>query len=335
MITQKKIILWAVLTQFLFFVSCASLNINNSSNFDVALYCGAMKETVWLLDIITYERIAKEIGLKSKRVNHDFINEKKSFFHENGDLKIKVLVIPGCKFEGLFGPRTEGPLGPRFQGGINCIDIRNIFDFVRAGGSVIGLCWIGSAIFSSDSELLQPSLMEAKLGLWDRTHKGPGPFYRRCGLYAFKGLVKGPQETNRPYPKQRFLPITMNMENEIVKSYSLPPVIYQTVVGGGSIFPSEGQELDVVGWYANGKIAIGIVPYGKGHIIMSNPHPNITKKDQWIEGWERHARELFWTEDMISKEKAIMKNLMDPDGPEADLSLAKAMLSYAHKKASK
>ena len=114
MIKQKKIILWAVLIQFLFFVSCASLHTNNFLNFDVALYCGAVPETTWLLDIVTYERIAKEIGLKSKRVNHDFINEKKSFFHENGDLKIKVLIIPGSKFEGLFGPRVKGPLGPRF-----------------------------------------------------------------------------------------------------------------------------------------------------------------------------------------------------------------------------
>ena len=63
MIKQKKIILWAVLTQFLFFVSCASLNTNNSLNFDVALYCGAMPETTWLLDIITYESNGKRDAL--------------------------------------------------------------------------------------------------------------------------------------------------------------------------------------------------------------------------------------------------------------------------------
>jgi hypothetical protein len=44
---------------------------------------------------------------------------------------------------------------------------------------------------------------------------------------------------------------------------------------------------------------------------------------------------MFWTEDMILREKAILKDITDPDGPGPDWALAKAMLSYAYKKASK
>ena len=70
---------------------------------------------------------------------------------------------------------------------------------------------------------------------------------------------------------------------------------------------------------------------------MSNPHPNITGKaaEMWISRWQIHARQMFWTEDMISKEKAILKDITDPDGPEPDWALAKAMLSYAYRKALK
>ena len=56
-------------------------------------------------------------------------------------------------------------------------------------------------------------------------------------LYAFEGIIVGPQETNRPYPKDIFLPLKMNPENEIVREANLPPVIHIIVTGAGSIIP--------------------------------------------------------------------------------------------------
>jgi len=312
----------------LHFVSCSFHNISDISDLDVALYY-ENPDATWALDIISYEKIAKEIGLNSKRVDHRFINRRESFFDEDGQRGFEVLILPGATPEGFFGKT--------FGGGINCEGVNNILDFIRSGGSVIGLCWIGSALFSSDAERLQCSLQEAQRGMWYRTHSGKGYFYSLCGSYAFNGVIRGPQETNRPYPKHRFLPIKMNAQNEIVKEANLPSVVCQTVVGGGSIIAAEGQPLDIVGWYPNGTVAIGIVPYGKGRIIMSNPHPNITGKaaEMWISRWQIHARQMFWTEDMISKEKEVLKDSIDPDGPEPDWALAKAMLFHAYKKALK
>lgn len=331
MVKRHPILMLFLLVLVLYFVSCSFHHISDSSDLDVALYFNYdAPETTWPLDIMSYEKIAKEIGLNSERVDHHFINKRESFFNEDGQRGFEVLIIPGATPEGLFGKT--------FGGGINCEGVNNILDFINSGGSVIGLCWIGSALFSSDAERLQSTLQEAQKGMWYETHSSKGYFFRFCGSYAFNGVIRGPQETNRPYPKSRFLPIKMNPENEIVKEASLPPVVYQTVVGGGSIITAEGQPLDIVGWYPNGTVAIGIVPYGKGHIIMSNPHPNITGKgaEYWLrQGWEIHARQMFWTEDMISKEKEVLKGIIDPDGPEPDWALAKAMLSYAYKRASK
>ena len=118
---------------------------------------------------------------------------------------------------------------------------------------------------------------------------------------------------------------------------NLPSVIYQIVVGGGSIIPDEGQPLDVVGWYPNGTVAIGIVPYGAGQIILSNPHPNITgdRAERFRDFvMHVHAERWGWDDKMIARGEEIIKINKDLDGPKPDWELSKAMLSYAYKKAS-
>jgi hypothetical protein len=92
-----------------------------------------------------------------------------------------------------------------------------------------------------------------------------------------------------------------------------------------------------VGWFPNGTAAIGIVPYGQGRIIMSNPHPNITgplAKRFRSTVMTEHARRWGWTEEMIKEGQKLIQQTPDPDGPEPDWALAKAMLFYAYKKAS-
>jgi glutamine amidotransferase-like uncharacterized protein len=281
-------------------------------------------------DIQSYSEIAQELGLTTQIVDHHFIDSRESFFEKDGSRKIKVLILPGGEPYRWF-EQIEGQ-------GINCQGVKNILSFIEDGGSVIAICICAPSIFATRMEWMNPDLKEAQQHKWDRTSTRPGAFKLFCGVYAFKGSLRGPQETNRPYPKTRFLPIKMNSENEIVREAKLPSVIYQLVVGGGSILPDKDQPLEIVGWFPNGTAAIGIVPYGKGRIIMSNPHPNITGERAWR--WlaqgvlGSHARRYGWTEKMIVEGLKLIETEGDPDGPEPDWALSKSMLSYAYKKAS-
>jgi glutamine amidotransferase-like uncharacterized protein len=281
-------------------------------------------------DIKSYGEISAELDLTTKEVSHEFINQRASFFDKDGRRKFKVLIIPGGEPYRWF----EQTMGH----GLNCEGVKNILDFVESGGSVIAICVCGSSLFVTYYERLGPLLEEAQRGEWHKTYRLSGYFRRFCGMNAFKGVVRGPQETNRPYPKTRFLPIKMNPENEIVREAKVPSTIYMIVSGGGSLLPDEGQPLDVVGWYPNGTVAIGVVPYGRGRIVLSNPHPNITGKEaegmQRGSGWEGRARRWGWTNEMIKEDRIRTKDDSDPDGLEPDWALAKSMLSYAYKKAS-
>ena len=280
-------------------------------------------------DSDSYRQIAAELKLTSRIVQYQSINDKEFFFDENGRRKFNVLIFPGGEPYRWF-EKKEGR-------GISCQGVDNIMKFIESGGSVIAICICGPSLFAAAQEWLSPNLEEARQGLWDCTSRHPGAFKAFCGVYPFKGILRGPQETNRPYPKTRFLPIKMNPENEIVKTAKLPPIIYQVVVGGGSIIPDQGQPLDVVGWFPNGTAAIGIAPYGKGRIIMSNPHPNITgeRAQKWIANGVlgKHARRWGWTEQMIRDGLNLVQTEGDPDGPIPDWELAKAMLAYAFTKA--
>jgi hypothetical protein len=131
----------------------------------------------------------------------------------------------------------------------------------------------------------------------------------------------------------------MNLENEIVRGANLPAIIPQIVVGSGSLFPEKDQPLDIIGWYPNGTIAMGIVPYGAGRVILSNPHPNQTgvdaarSREEAISG--KHARKWGWTDEMMKEmSKIIQENPVPSRQQERDSwNLARAMLLYAYRKA--
>jgi glutamine amidotransferase-like uncharacterized protein len=315
-------------TVYLFFGAAYAQQISTSNLFggmDVVLFSHG--EYTNGMDIETYRTMAHEEGLATKVVDYRFINSRGSFFKRNGERTFEVLILPGGEpFEWF--ERRAGK-------GITCQGVHNILDFISSGGSVIAICICSPSMFATRVELENPEPNESLRGEWEKTHLYRGAFQRFCGVHAFKGTLRGPQETNKPYPKNRMLPIRMNPDNEIVREFNLPPVIYQLVVGGGSIIPDEGQALDVVGWYPNDTAAIGIVPYGQGRIIMSNPHPNITgeKGRQWRKRlMGDYARRWGWTEEMLAEE--LKRPYDDPDGPEPDRALAKAMLLYAYQKAS-
>lgn len=309
---------------------------------DVLLFCPGrgMDGLFNRLDIKSYEKLAKKLGLStSQELGYSFINKRETFFDAQGQRKSKVLIIPGGIPPHWF-EQTKGS-----ENSITCKGVKNILNFIESGGSVICICFCGSSLFVKTQEWLCSTRGEISKGRYDEyyVHRQEGYFKQFCGVYAFNGIVRGPQESNMekvpglpPYPRIKFLPIKMNPENEIVREANLPSVIHQVVVGGGSIIPDKDQPLDVVGWYPNGTAAIGIAPYGKGIIIMSNPHPNTSGRmaDLFKQGvMGTHARNWKWTEAEIVKGQKLIQNLNDPDGPLPDWELAQAMLSYAYKKA--
>jgi len=329
MARRHQITILVVILLFFQFFACTTHDIQltaSISSVDVILFYPGKSANG--MDILTFKKLAQELGLSTRVVDHRFINNRKAFFDKNGGRNFKVLILPGGEPYAWFKERSGT--------GIDCPGVRNILEFIELGGSLIAMCICSPSIFATRFDWANPNWSEAQRGEWSRTQSWPGAFEMYCGIHAFKGALRGPQETNKPYPKNRMLPIRMNPAHEIVTEFNLPPVIYQLVVGGGSIIPDEGQPLDVVGWYPNGTAAIGIVPYGKGRIIMSNPHPNITGPQG--RKWRRkklmgdYARHWGWTEEMLSKE--LKRPYVDPDGPNPDWALAKAMLAYAYKKAS-
>ena len=187
-------------------------------------------------DIGSYAGIATQSELSIRTVDYRFINKRESFFDGSGQRRFKVLVMGGGEGHNWF-QRTMG------EPGITCQGVKNILNFIDSGGSVIAVCICGSALFTSKVEWFNPTEKEAQQGMWDRKHCHPGHFTQLCGVSAFKGVVRGPQETNRPYPKTLFLPIKMNLENEIVRGANLPAVIPQIVIGSGSLFPIKGSRL--------------------------------------------------------------------------------------------
>ena len=100
----------------------------------------------------------------------------------------------------------------------------------------------------------------------------------------------------------------------------------------------DAEEKDILESYERGEWVPVENPNGKGRIILSNSHPNVTGKraDQIRNGmgWEEHARRWGWTDEMVTQGRKKMEESPDPDGPEPDLALAKATLSYAYGKAS-
>jgi glutamine amidotransferase-like uncharacterized protein len=293
-------------------------------------------------DVVTYMKTAKKLGLSTKFVGYSFINDKTSFLDKNGRPKFSVLILPGGIPQYWFAKHPETK---ERQAGINRQGVKNILEFIKAGGSSIAICYCGSMLFAKDLEFLCSSVTEIRNKKFEEyyIHRNQGLFMKVCGIYAFDGILRGPQESNMkkvpglpPYPRITFLPIKMNPENEIVKNGNLPSVIHQTVVGGGSLLPSKNQEIEAVGWYPNGTIAIGIVPYGKGKIILSNPHPNIAgeRAQFWAKGvMGIHCRNWGWTEQMIADGQKLIKDLHDPDGHQPDWRLTREMLNYAYTKA--
>jgi hypothetical protein len=213
---------------------------------DVILFKGQAER---VLDVVTYQEIAAELGLTTKVVDGDFINRREEFFDVGGRRKFKVIIFPGGDAGYWFEKRPKWPpMKGMITHNINCRGVSNVLDFVKSGGSAIGVCHCGTGLFSSRKGWLNPR--PADFGNVEKTYpEEKGNFNAICGTYAFKGIIIGPQKEVRPYPVALFLPLKMNLENEIVREAKVPPVVYIIVTGAGSIIPDKGQPLDAVAWF--------------------------------------------------------------------------------------
>ena len=111
-------------------------------------------------------------------------------------------------------------------------------------------------------------------------------------------------------PRIRFLPIKLNKGNPIIEKAALPDTLHLSVVGGGSLIPDRDQTMEVIGWFPNGTVAIGVVRYGDGHLYMVAPHPSITLENsgafmkRLVSG--PYARAWGVTEEQVSEALSIL-----------------------------
>jgi hypothetical protein len=177
----------------------------------------------------------------------------------------------------------------------------------------------------------------------NQTVQVPGRMVKYCGgTPIFKGKVVGPQKSNRPYPRVRFLPIKLNMENRIVEEAKLPEKVYLSTVASPSLIPNPGQSMEVIGWFPNCDAAIAIVKYGEGHLYMVPPHVSQTLEivldgeANYIRRWEAigYYKQMRVSKKKFDKCKQVLITEGDLDGSGPDRILAKELLRDAANRAS-
>lgn len=285
-------------------------------------------------DRVTMGQVCREMGFSFERRNYRFVNDEANWFDEKEQRKFHIIIFPGGHSRWWFEKARPG--------GINEKGCENIRKFISKGGSCWAICYTGNAVFAKTMEFrgFTKEQTQAGIKLTPVVHKNPGwmlTYYG--GEPVFTGTVRGPQETNWPYPRVRFLPIRLNMEHPIVKGAKLQETVYLSTVASPSLIPNPDQSMEVIGWFPNGDAAIGIIKYGDGHLYMVPPHVSQTFKsvlELYIRRWEaiRYFDQQGISEEIFNEGKAILMNEGDPDGSEPDLALAKALLNDAAGRAS-
>ncbi|MFC1995439.1 hypothetical protein ACFLVM_00990 [Chloroflexota bacterium] len=282
----------------------------------------------------TMGQVCKELGFSFETRDYRFLNNEVNWFDEKSQRKFHIIIFPGGHSSEWFEKARPG--------GINEKGCENIRRFIIKGGSCWAICYTGNAVFAETMEYrgFTKELTETGIELNSVIYKNPGWMVKYYGgKPVFKGIIRGPQETNWPYPRVRFLPISLNMEHQMVEEEKLPEKVYLSTVASPSLIPNPDQPMEVIGWFPNRDAAIGIMKYGDGHLYMVPPHASQTFEsvlELYIKRWEANK---YWEQNGTSEEtynegKAILMKEGDPDGSEPDLSLAKALLRDAASRAS-
>ena len=280
------------------------------------------------VDRLTMGEVCKELGFSFETRDYRFVNDETKWFDSNGQRRFHIIIFSGGHSEKWF----EKEVGS----GINESGCQNIKKFVSKGGSCWAICYSGNSVFAKTAENV------GFMGT-NQTVQVPGRMVKYCGGDPiFKGKVVGPQKSNRPYPRVRFLPIKLNMENPIIKEAKLPEKVYLSTVASPSLIPSRGQLMEVIGWFPNGDAAIAIVEYGEGHLYMVPPHVSQTLEivldgeANYIRRWEaiEYYKEMGLSKKKFDECKQVLITEGDPDGSGPDRILAKELLRDAANRAS-
>lgn len=280
------------------------------------------------VDRLTMWEISKELGFSFETRDYRFWNSETNWFDADGHRRFHIMIFSGGHSHKWF----EKEVGS----GINESGCQNIRKFLSKGGSCWAICYSGTSVFARTAENV------GFMGT-NQTIQVPGRIVKYCGGDPiFKGKVVGPQKSNRPYPRVRFLPIKMNMENPIVKEAKLPEKVYLSTVASPSLIPDRGQSMEVIGWFPNGDAAIAIVKYGEGHLYMIAPHVSQTLETvldgeaNYIRRWEatEYYKEMGISKKKFDECKQVLLTEGDPDGSGPDRRLAKELLRDAANRAS-
>ena len=280
------------------------------------------------VDRLTMGEVCKELGFSFKTRGYRFVNDETKWFDANGQRRFHIIIFPGGHSAKWFEKKVGS--------GINERGCQNIKEFISKGGSCWAICYSGNSVFSETAKFV------GFMGT-NQTIQVPGRMVKYCGGDPiFKGKVVGPQKSNRPYPRVRFLPIKLNIENLIVKEAKLPEKVYFSTVASPSLIPSRGQSMEVIGWFPNGDAAIAIVKYGEGHLYMVTPHVSQTLeivldgKANYIRRWEaiEYYKHMGISKKKFDECKQVLITEGDPDGAGPDRILAKELLRDAANRAS-
>lgn len=285
-------------------------------------------------DEVNMQPLLKEVGYSYVLMDQTFVNNEAQWFDQNGKRKVDIFIVPGGTNPRMCFEKTAGV-------GINDIGCQNIRNFISKGGSVICFCQFGTSLFAeTDRQTRLTEKWGRGRGQWiPITYTSPGCMVDVYGGEpVFKGKVQGPQESNMPPPRARFLPIKLNMENSIVKGAKLPDIVYLCVLAGPDLIPDPDQPMEVIGWFPDGAAAIAIVKYGDGHLYMISPHADLTMENSLaslkglITGSEAISSGV--NDEQMKEAVSILEKEGDPDGPSPDLILMKAILKDAAARAS-
>ncbi len=282
------------------------------------------------VDQLTMGEVSKELGFSYETRDYRFVNNDAVWFDETGQRRFHIIIFPGGHSEEWFEKEAGS--------GINEKGVENIRKFISKGGSVWAICYSGNSVFA------ETAVFVGFMGT-TQTVTVPGRIVKFYGGDPiFKGTVIGPQESNRPYPRVRFLPIKLNMENPRVKEAKLPEKVYLSTVASPSLIPQSGQSMEVIGWFPSGDAAIAILKYGGGHLYMVPPHVSQTLEivlngpdpANYIRRWEEveYCKQMGVTKEKFNEGKQILIAEGDPDGSGPDRILAKALLRDAANRAS-
>jgi hypothetical protein len=282
------------------------------------------------VDRLTMGEVCRELGFSYETGDYRFVNNEAEWFDDKGQRRFHIIIFPGGHSEKWFEKEAGS--------GINKGGCENIRQFISKGGSCWAICYSGNSVFA------WRAVFVGFMGT-NQTVTVPGRMIKFYGGDpVFKGTVVGPQESNRPYPRIRFLPIKLNMENPIVKEAKLPEKVYLSTVASPSLIPKSDQSMEVIGWFPSGHAAIAILKYGGGHLYMVSPHVSQTLEIvlngpgpvNYIRRWEEveYYKQMGVSKEKFESCKQTLISEGDPDGSGPDRVLAKALLRDAANRAS-